>query len=89
MSDAKSTTEHQKILSPPMQDIVKNEIFKLLDVGVIYPIVKNIWVCHVQCVPKKCGMIVVPNERSELVSMRPRTSLRVCMDYRKLIYWTE
>ena len=60
-----------------------------MDVGVIYPIADSTWVCPVQCVPKKEGMIVVPNEKNELVPMRPVTRWRVCMDYRKLNAWTE
>ena len=43
----------------------------------------------VQCVPKKGGMIVVPNGKNNLVPMRPVIAWRVCMDYRKLNAWTE
>ena len=32
-------------------------------------------------------MTIVPNERNELVPMRPITGWRVCMDYRKLNSW--
>ena len=32
---------------------------------------------------------MVPNEKNELVPMRPVTGWRVCMDYRKLNSWTE
>ena len=56
-----------------MQEVLKKEIIKLLDVGIIYPIVDSSWVCLVKCVPKKGGMIVVPNERNELVPMRAVT----------------
>ena len=72
-----------------MQEVLKKEIIKLLDVGIIYPIVDSSWVCLVKCVPKKGGMIVVPNEKNELVPMRPVTGWSVCMDYRKLNSWTE
>ena len=72
-----------------MQKVVKKDIIKWLDVGVIYPIADNSWVCHVQCVPKKGGMIVVPNERNELVLMWPVTGWRVCMEYRNLNACTE
>ena len=34
-----------------MMDVVKKEIIKLLDVGVIYPISDNKWVSPVQVVP--------------------------------------
>ena len=70
-----------------MQEVVKKEIIKWLDAGVIYPIADSSWVCPVQCVPKKGGMNVVPNEKNELVPMRPVTGWRVCMDCRKLNAW--
>ena len=59
----------------------------MLDAEVIYPIADNSWVCPFQCVPKKEGMIVVPNEKNELVPMRPVTEGRVYMDYLKLNAW--
>ncbi|XP_049414773.1 uncharacterized protein LOC125877556 [Solanum stenotomum] len=49
----------------------------------------NNWVCPVQCVPKKCGITVVPNSKDELFSISPMTGWRVCMDYRKLNAWIE
>ena len=72
-----------------MQVVVKREIIKWLDAGVIYLIADSSWVCPVQCVPKKGGMTVVPNEKNELVQMRPVTRWRVCMHYPKLNAWTE
>ncbi len=42
------------------------------------------WVSPVQCVPKKGGVPVVPNEKNELIPTRTATGCRVCMDYRKL-----
>ena len=89
MPDHKPSIEHQRRLNPPMQEVVKKEIIKWLDAEVIYPITNSSWVCPVQCVPKKGGMIVVPNEKNELVPMRPVTGWSVCMDYRKLNSWTE
>ncbi|KAH0634861.1 hypothetical protein KY284_037647 [Solanum tuberosum] len=71
MPDHKPSIEHQRRLNPAMQEVVKKEIIKWLDVGVIYPIADSSWVCPVQCVPKKGGITVVPNERNELVPMRP------------------
>ena len=35
---SKPTREEQRRLNPPMMEVVKKEILKLLDVGVIYPI---------------------------------------------------
>jgi len=36
-----------------MQEVVKKEFVKLLDVGIIYPILDSDWVSLVQVVPKK------------------------------------
>ena len=89
MPDHNPSIEHQRCLNPPFQEVVKREIIKWLDAGVIYLIADSSWVCHVQCVPKKGGMTMVPNEKNELVLMRTFTGWRVCMDYRKLNVWTE
>ncbi|CAN6576830.1 unnamed protein product [Malus baccata var. baccata] len=41
---AKPSREAQRRLNPPMMDVVKKEIIKLLDYGVIYPISDSHWV---------------------------------------------
>ncbi|XP_069145939.1 uncharacterized protein [Solanum lycopersicum] len=89
MPDHKPRIEHQRLFNSPMQEVVKKQIIKWLDAGVIYPITDSSLVCHVQCVPKKGGMIMVPNEKNEVVPMRPVIGWRVCMDYFKLNEWTE
>ena len=38
------THEAQRRLNPPMMDVVKKEILKLLDVGAIYPILDSKWI---------------------------------------------
>ncbi|CAN6583778.1 unnamed protein product [Malus baccata var. baccata] len=81
---AKPTREAQRRLNPPMMEVVKKEIIKLLDCGVIYPISDSRWVSPVQCVPKKSGVTVVANDENELVPQRIQTGWRVCIDYRKL-----
>ncbi|KAM1441407.1 hypothetical protein ACFXTO_009525 [Malus domestica] len=67
-----------------MMEVVKKEIIKLLDYGVIYPISDSCWVSPVQVVPKKSGVTVVKNAEDELVPTRIQTGWRVCIDYRKL-----
>ncbi|KAM1482481.1 hypothetical protein ACFXTO_034785 [Malus domestica] len=67
-----------------MMDVVKKEIIKLLDCGVIYPISDSHWVSPAQVVPKKSGVTVVKNEDNELVPTRIQTGWRDCIDYRKL-----
>ncbi|CAL8135368.1 unnamed protein product [Prunus armeniaca] len=81
---AKPTREAQRRLNPPMMEVVKKEIIKLLDCGVIYPILDSRWVSPVQVVQKKSGVTVVKNEENELVPTCIQTGWRVCIDYRKL-----
>ncbi|XP_050160379.1 uncharacterized protein LOC126633891 [Malus sylvestris] len=81
---AKPSREAQRRLNPPMLKVVKKEVIKLLDCGVIYPIFYSRWVSPVQVVPKKSGITVVKNEEQELVPTRVVTGWRVCIDYRKL-----
>ena len=45
-----------------MMDVVKKEILKLLEVGVIYPIFDSKWTSLVQVVPKKSGVTVVKSD---------------------------
>ncbi|CAN6687766.1 unnamed protein product [Malus baccata var. baccata] len=81
---AKPSREGQRRLNSPMLEVVKKEVIKLLDCGVIYPISDSRWVSPVQVVPKKSGVTVVKNEEQELVPTRVVTGWRVCIDYRKL-----
>nr|GEX73614.1 reverse transcriptase domain-containing protein [Tanacetum cinerariifolium] len=68
-------------VNPKIHDVIKNEVFKLLDAGLIYPITDSPWVGPVQCVPIKGGFTVVENE---LILTRLVTGWRVCIDYQKL-----
>lgn len=54
--------KHYNIHSPSIQKVVKNEIIKWLDKGVMYTISDNKWVSPIQFIPKKGGMIVVEIE---------------------------
>jgi hypothetical protein len=67
-----------------MREVVKKEVLKLLKARVIYPISDSEWVSPVQVVPKKGGMMVINNEKNELITQRNITGWRVCIDYRKL-----
>ncbi|KAL9360379.1 hypothetical protein Peur_037762 [Populus x canadensis] len=67
-----------------MKEVVKNEVIKLLDNGIIYPISDSKWVSPTQVVPKKSGVTVITNEKNELIPIRTITGWRMCIDYRKL-----
>jgi hypothetical protein len=82
--NVKPFREMQRRLNPNMKEVVRAEVLKLLDVGIIYPISDSKWVSPTQVVPKKSGVTVVENENNELIPTRVTTSWRVCIDYRKL-----
>ncbi|GKF97791.1 hypothetical protein Tco_0293612, partial [Tanacetum coccineum] len=72
--NAKPVVQHQIRVNPKIHEVIKQEVIKLLDAGLIYPISDSPWVSPVHCVPKKGGIM-----GNNLV-----TGWRVCIDYRKL-----
>ncbi|GKB33176.1 reverse transcriptase domain-containing protein, partial [Tanacetum coccineum] len=76
LDDKKPVVQKQRRLNPNMQEVVKKEIIKLLDTGIIYPIADSPWVSPIQCIPKKGGVTVVTNENDELVPTRTVTGWR-------------
>jgi hypothetical protein len=67
-----------------MKEVVRNEILKLLDAGIIYPISDSRWVSLVHCVPKKGGITIVPNENNEFIPQRVVVGYRMYIDFRKV-----
>nr|GEW21134.1 reverse transcriptase domain-containing protein [Tanacetum cinerariifolium] len=82
--DFEPAVQHQQRVNPKIHDIIKQEVLKLLDAGLIYPISDSPWVSPVHCVPKKGGFTVVENKENELILTRLVTGWRVCIDYHKL-----
>ncbi|GJR13663.1 reverse transcriptase domain-containing protein [Tanacetum coccineum] len=82
--DLTNYVQSQRRVNPKIHEVIKKEVLKLLDAGMIYPISDSPWVSPVHCVPKKGGITVVANEENELISTRLVTVWRVCIDYRKL-----
>nr|GFB56507.1 reverse transcriptase domain-containing protein [Tanacetum cinerariifolium] len=76
--------QSQRRVNSKIHDVIKKEVEKLLDAGLIYPIYDSPWVSPIHCVPKKGGMTVIKNDENELVPTRLVTGWRVCIDYRKL-----
>jgi hypothetical protein len=56
-----------------MREGVKKEVLKPLKARVIYPISDSEWVSLVQVVLKKGGMMVIHNEKNELIPQRTVT----------------
>nr|GEU78335.1 reverse transcriptase domain-containing protein [Tanacetum cinerariifolium] len=81
--DYSPKVQSQRRFNPTIHDVIKKEVEKLLDAGLIYPISDSPWVSPVHCVPKKGGMTVIKNDKNELVPTRLVTRWRVCIDYRK------
>ncbi|GJW24149.1 reverse transcriptase domain-containing protein [Tanacetum coccineum] len=81
--DFKPTVQHQRRVNLKIHEVIKKEVIKLLDAGLIYPISDSPWVSPIHYVPKKGGMTVVTNEDNELISTRLVTGWRVCINYQK------
>nr|XP_017225158.1 PREDICTED: uncharacterized protein LOC108201377 [Daucus carota subsp. sativus] len=77
VEDAKPVREPQRRLNPPMMEVVKKEILKCLDNGIIYPISDSKWVSPVHVVPKKSGITLVTNENNEQVPTRVQSGIEV------------
>ncbi|GJT18084.1 reverse transcriptase domain-containing protein [Tanacetum coccineum] len=82
--DFKPAVQHQRRVNPKIHEVIKKEVLKLLDAGLIYPISNSQWVSPVHCVLKKGGFTVVENDENELIPTRLFMGWRVYIDYRKL-----
>ena len=80
----KPSVEAQRRLNLTMKEVVRKEVLKWLDTGVIYPISDSSWVSPVQVVLKKGGTTVIRTESNALLPSRTVIGWRICIDYRKL-----
>ncbi|GJY11557.1 reverse transcriptase domain-containing protein [Tanacetum coccineum] len=78
--DYEPTVQHQRWVNLKIHDVIKKEVEKLLDAGLIYPISNSPWVSPVHCVPKKGGMTVVKNDENDLIPTRLVTGWRIPID---------
>ncbi|GJW99540.1 retrovirus-related pol polyprotein from transposon TNT 1-94 [Tanacetum coccineum] len=78
----KPRVQSQRRLNTNINGVVKKEVIRLLNAGLIYPIYDSLWISPVQVVPKKGGITVVKNEKNELIPQRTITGWRVYIDYR-------
>ncbi|RVX16224.1 Retrovirus-related Pol polyprotein from transposon 297 [Vitis vinifera] len=63
--EAKPIRQFQRRLNPHLQEVVRAEVLKLLQAGIIYPISDSPWVSPTQVVPKKSEITVVQNEKGK------------------------
>nr|GEV70089.1 DNA-directed DNA polymerase [Tanacetum cinerariifolium] len=82
--DFEPAIQHQRRVNPKIHDVIKQEVIKLLNARLIYPIFDSPWVSPVHCVPKKDVFTIVENEDNELILTRLVMGWRVCIDYCKL-----
>nr|GEX82141.1 DNA-directed DNA polymerase [Tanacetum cinerariifolium] len=68
--DYKPTVQSQRRVNPKIHEVIKKEVIKLLDAGMIYPISDSPWVSPIHCVPKKGGITIDENENNELIPTR-------------------
>jgi len=65
--DRTPSREPQRRLNNTMCEVVKKDVLKLLHARIIYPMPNSEWVIPVQVMPKRGGMIVIKNEKNELI----------------------
>ena len=82
--NAKPSREPQRRLNPIMQEVVKAEVMKLLDAGIIYPISDSKWVSPIHVIPKWAGLTIMNNKDGQLVRTLIQSGWIVCIDYHKL-----
>ncbi|XP_071924688.1 uncharacterized protein [Coffea arabica] len=80
----KPVVETQRKLNPNMKEVVRNEILKWLDAGIVFPISESVWISPIHVVPKKGGMTTIVGKNDELIPSRLVVGWRVCIDYHKL-----
>nr|GEZ68223.1 reverse transcriptase domain-containing protein [Tanacetum cinerariifolium] len=68
--DFEPIVQHQKRVNPKIHDVIKQEVIKLLDARLIYPIFDSPWVSPVHCVPKKGGFTVLEKKDNKLILTR-------------------
>ncbi|GKE84790.1 hypothetical protein Tco_1558532, partial [Tanacetum coccineum] len=82
--NVKPMVQHQRRVNQKIHKVIKKEVIKLLEAGLIYPIFDSPWVSPVHCVPKKGGITVIENDDNELIHTRLITGWRVWIDYQNL-----
>ncbi|XP_049342914.1 uncharacterized protein LOC125807238 [Solanum verrucosum] len=68
----KSSAQHHRRLNPLMNDVVRKEVIKWLDAGIVYPILGNKWVSPVQCAQERRNesgynqIVIAPEDQKKI-----------------------
>nr|GEX29339.1 reverse transcriptase domain-containing protein [Tanacetum cinerariifolium] len=79
--DNSPKVQSQRRVNPKIHDVIKKEVEKLLDAGLIYPISDCPWVSPVHCVPKKGGQRV--EKHFQLIHYASKTMNQAETNYTK------
>ena len=82
--NCKPVVETQRRLKPNMKEVVRLEILKWLDAGIIFPISDSAWISPIHVAPKKGGTTIVMSKNNEIIPSRLVVGWRVCINYQKL-----
>ncbi|KAA0062699.1 Transposon Ty3-I Gag-Pol polyprotein [Cucumis melo var. makuwa] len=61
--EAKNKVQPQRCFNPTLKEVLKKEVLKLKDTGIIYPVSHSTWVSPTHVVPMKFGMTIVENSQ--------------------------
>ncbi|GJX23634.1 hypothetical protein Tco_0228079 [Tanacetum coccineum] len=86
--DYEPAVQHQRRVNPKIHDVIKKEVEKLLDAGLIYPISDTPWVSPVHYVPKKGGITVVTNDENKGKLIQKLLLNQKCMGYLVHAYYS-
>jgi hypothetical protein len=84
VEDFKHFVDTQKRLNPRMRDDIRKEVIRLLDAGAICPMSYSKWVSPTHCVPKQGSLIIIQNNKDEVIHFRTITGYKMCIDFMKL-----
>jgi hypothetical protein len=81
--DAKPFVDTQKRMNPKMKEVIRKEVIRLLDAGIIYQISDNKWVSPAHCIPKDGEITIITNGENSLIPTITITSYSMCIDFSK------
>ncbi|GKA24597.1 reverse transcriptase domain-containing protein [Tanacetum coccineum] len=88
--DYEHSVQHQRRVNPKIHDVIKKEVEKLLDAGLLYPISDSPWLSS-PCVPKKVGIFQIPIDPKdqEKTTFTSHRNFRVpsCEDTKLALNW--